>query len=239
MSSCPAAAYEYIFGEFVLSRHGVLFARDGEKQLPPKEYRVLRALLDAEGAVVSKARLFAVAWEHAAVGDESLTRCIYSLRRRLRVDSGAAYIETVYGQGYRIMVPPARSLPGRRLAVLPFSGSGFDLAGLHFRLVERFRGVPGIHVVPSALTRNTSTPEAILALTRRLAPDFYLAGTLCRDGDAVRADMELIDGKGHALLAAESLRLNRGGSDPQFERTLLACIEGMLQEAGISVPDGS
>ncbi|WP_028534901.1 winged helix-turn-helix domain-containing protein [Paludibacterium yongneupense] len=236
MSVCRVAADEYIFGEFVLSRHGVLYSRDGEKQLPPKEYRVLRALLDAEGGVVSKARLFARAWGHSDVGDESLTRCIYSLRRRLRQDALNRYIETVYGQGYRIMVAPSRSHPGRRLAVLPFSGGGVDLAGLHFRLIEHFRTVAGIDVVPSALTRDAVGPQAILALMRRLAPDFYLAGSLRRQGRHLTVNMELVDGMNHALLATESVLLLWDGHEQALDPLLAASIVAMMGEAGISEP---
>ena len=59
--------------------------------------------LASGGALMTKDRLLELAWSRGEVADESLTRCIYSLRKHLRADKG--FIKTIYGKGYRFTCP--------------------------------------------------------------------------------------------------------------------------------------
>ena len=93
------AAASLVFARWTLHGDGRLIGADADIQLPPKEGQVLRLLLASGGALMTKDRLLELAWPRGEVADESLTRCIYSLRKHLRADKG--FIKTIYGKGYR------------------------------------------------------------------------------------------------------------------------------------------
>lgn len=88
-----------VFARWTLHGDGRLTAEGMDIQLPPKEWQVLRLLLVSGGALMTKDRLLERAWPHGDVSEESLTRCIYSLRKHLKADKG--FIKTIYGRGYR------------------------------------------------------------------------------------------------------------------------------------------
>ena len=88
-----------VFARWTLHGDGRLTGVEADIQLPPKEGHVLRLLLASGGALMTKDRLLELAWPRGEVAEESLTRCIYSLRKHLRADKG--FIKTIYGKGYR------------------------------------------------------------------------------------------------------------------------------------------
>jgi len=91
----------YEFGEYRLHPPQGLY-RSGEfVALPPKELAVLCALVARRGAIVSKEQLIAEVWPHDYTSNESLTRCIYVLRRTLDADGATSLIQTVHRRGYR------------------------------------------------------------------------------------------------------------------------------------------
>ena len=92
-----------VFARWTLHGDGRLTDGDADIQLPPKEWHVLRLLLASGGTLMTKDRLLELAWPRGEVADESLTRCIYSLRKHLRADKG--FIKTIYGKGYRFTCP--------------------------------------------------------------------------------------------------------------------------------------
>lgn len=92
-----------VFARWTLHSDGRLTGGDVDIQLPPKEGHVLRLLLASDGKLMTKDRLLELAWSRGEVADESLTRCIYSLRKYLKADKGL--IKTIYGKGYRFTCP--------------------------------------------------------------------------------------------------------------------------------------
>ncbi|MFC6336383.1 transcriptional regulator [Pseudomonas sp. CCM 7891] len=94
-----------VFGRWTLHGDGRLTGDGSDIQLPPKEWQVLRLLLASAGVLVTKDHLLERAWSCRDVTEESLTRCICSLRRHLRGDKG--FIKTIYGKGYRFAGPVA------------------------------------------------------------------------------------------------------------------------------------
>ncbi|MBT2373414.1 winged helix-turn-helix domain-containing protein [Pseudomonas fluorescens] len=92
-----------IFGRWTLHGDGRLTGACADIQLPPKEWQVLRLLLASTGVLVTKDHLLERAWSSGEVTEESLTRCIYSLRKHLGDDKG--FIKTIYGRGYRFTCP--------------------------------------------------------------------------------------------------------------------------------------
>lgn len=102
----------YKFREFVLIPHQGLFRGRELIALPPKEHAVLCALVARLGAVVSKDRLIAEVWPENSASDESLTRCIYVLRRTLSPNGDQVFIQTLHRRGYRFAVPVSTSEGG-------------------------------------------------------------------------------------------------------------------------------
>ncbi|MDQ0430943.1 winged helix-turn-helix domain-containing protein [Pantoea agglomerans] len=94
----------YIFGQYTLKHGQTLYYDEKIVNLPPKELKVLRLLLDHEGEVVNKETILMEVWRSDQVSDESLTRCVYVLRKILRESTSTKYIETVYGKGYRFVM---------------------------------------------------------------------------------------------------------------------------------------
>ncbi|WDU63550.1 winged helix-turn-helix domain-containing protein [Pseudomonas poae] len=92
-----------VFARWTLHGDGRLTSENSDVQLPPKEWHVLRLLLACGGTLMTKDRLLELAWPQGEASEESLTRCIYSLRKYLGADK--VFIKTIYGQGYRFTCP--------------------------------------------------------------------------------------------------------------------------------------
>ncbi|MEO1162094.1 MAG: winged helix-turn-helix domain-containing protein, partial [Pseudomonadota bacterium] len=76
------------------------------RRLSPRAMGALLLLVEAGGAVVGRADLINTIWPDVTVADESLTTAISELRRALDDRHGPQQvIQTVYGGGYRLMVP--------------------------------------------------------------------------------------------------------------------------------------
>lgn len=87
-------------------------ARDGEPvPLTPTEFRLLEHLLAHAGMVLSHAQLLSAVWGFAySDATELLKPTISRLRQKIEEDpSDPEIIETVYGVGYRLVLPTAAS----------------------------------------------------------------------------------------------------------------------------------
>jgi DNA-binding winged helix-turn-helix (wHTH) protein/tetratricopeptide (TPR) repeat protein len=79
-----------------------------EVTLEPRGMQVLVALLDADGAIVSRDELVASCWSGRIVGDDSISSVVYRLRRDLKEAAAEALrIETVTKVGFRLIVEGA------------------------------------------------------------------------------------------------------------------------------------
>ncbi|WP_380178173.1 winged helix-turn-helix domain-containing protein [Kalamiella sp. sgz302252] len=90
----------FCFDDYVLIRNEIL--RKGEEviKLPPKELQMLTVLVENAGKLITKDKLVNDIWKGGDVSDESLARCICSLRRRLGEKKDNIFITTLYGKGY-------------------------------------------------------------------------------------------------------------------------------------------
>lgn len=68
----------------------------------PRVMRVMLALADAAGAVLSREDLTRICWDSLIVGDEAINRAIFELRRIARTVGGEFEIETIPRVGYRL-----------------------------------------------------------------------------------------------------------------------------------------
>ena len=103
---------------------GVVTGPGSREKLDPKVMDVLVMLAEHAGRVVMREDMLARLWPQSVVTDESLSRCIYELRRQLSLAGGderyKAMLETVPKRGYRLnaqvlpLVPDAVEAPARR-----------------------------------------------------------------------------------------------------------------------------
>jgi DNA-binding winged helix-turn-helix (wHTH) protein len=93
------------FGEFRVDLDNEQLCRGPDViALPPKEFMLLRCLLDRSGQLVSKTQLFTTVWPDTAVVDAVLTVAIGTLRKALGDDPRTPrFIETVHRRGYRFI----------------------------------------------------------------------------------------------------------------------------------------
>ncbi|NDL61530.1 winged helix-turn-helix domain-containing protein [Acerihabitans arboris] len=209
---------QYTFGDFILNSTRVLFHKDRQISISPKELGVLILLLESAGEVVSKDRLIDEVWSGGNVGEESLTRCIYVLRRILQEGKQDRFIDTVYGKGYRFALPVTRVTPRERFAtancifaVLPFNLAGhLDVLELHDGLVQEMTGYAamGLHVLPSSLTLNCRTLQSTLELMEKIKPDYYLTGYQLTQASGPSLRVELMRAQDHQVLHREAIRLD-------------------------------
>jgi len=82
---------------------GQVMNSEGEAvRLGPVNMKVLAALVDHAGHVVTRSELFEVVWGNQVVGEDALTRCISDIRAELKKLSGREdLIETLPKRGYR------------------------------------------------------------------------------------------------------------------------------------------
>lgn len=84
----------------------------GAHQIEPRVMRVLLALAERPGGVVTRQELLDGVWADAIVGEEILTRAVSELRRVFSDDARRpAYIETIRQHGYRLIVPVVPAEP--------------------------------------------------------------------------------------------------------------------------------
>jgi DNA-binding winged helix-turn-helix (wHTH) protein len=201
----------FVFDHWLLQSDGTLM-RDGQGiHVPPKELHVLRLLLASAGTVISKDYLLDSVWPDTDAAEESLTRCIYALRKLLKENKN--FISTVYGQGFRFTCPVvALDLPcqefavTRSLAVLPFRGmdetDALDLQDAMIRQLTTTFG-EAVHVIPSSLMATYDQPINARLLVEQLAADYYVSGRCIRAGK--QWSIELIRGRDHSLLHGQML----------------------------------
>jgi len=91
--------HQYRFGEFLLDTDGFLRRNGEEVPLRPKAFDVLRCLVLHHGKLVTKNELVAAAWPDTAVTDNSLSQCLFEIRRALD-DDAQTIIRTVARRGY-------------------------------------------------------------------------------------------------------------------------------------------
>jgi len=97
----------YNFGELVVnfSRHQV-YVGDQKLDLTPKEFLLLKSLINANGRVLSRDQLLDQIWGHDYYG-ESRTVDVHIRRLRMKLLQCASIVETVKGFGYRIKLDNA------------------------------------------------------------------------------------------------------------------------------------
>lgn len=249
MSCLPTESQycQYIFGDFLLRVDGVLLHKNKELHIPPKELSVFIMLLKAGGKVVTKEEIFETVWHRNAASDESLTRCIYALRKILREDRHCRLIETVYGKGYRFKAQVAvvcNNEPTEvttSVALFPFATDTLiDENLLHHGLIQSLSRYSclGLNVLPASATQDCRNFEAVNHLIAQLQPDFYITGKAITSGDNIRVFIELVRSKDHRLIEHHSLDYEKGSQFSVISTRIINLIVDKLPHINLSKDTG-
>ncbi len=105
-SSRDLSGRTFTFGNLHLETDGTLTRGDEVIHLPPKELAALKLLLAHAGQIVTHQQLKKELWGDVHVTDDSVPKCLSSLREALAPDD---CIQTVYKRGYRLSTEVYRS----------------------------------------------------------------------------------------------------------------------------------
>ncbi len=113
----------FTFGNLQLHRDGMLSRGNTIVHLPPKELAALNLLLAHAGQILTHPQLKKALWPDVHVTDDSVSKCMSSLRELLAPDD---CIQTVYKRGYRLFtevrkVAASGAEERPRLVIMPFS----------------------------------------------------------------------------------------------------------------------
>jgi DNA-binding winged helix-turn-helix (wHTH) protein/tetratricopeptide (TPR) repeat protein len=200
-SSLNVPEEECAFGAFRLESDGTLLHGEDVIHLPPKELAALRLLVAHAGQIVPPLQLKQALWGELNANEETLPKCISSLRARLEPD---VMIQTIYKRGYRFTAEvrsPSCSVaaPLLRLAILPFA-TGFTVPEhLGFAIAEdtiaRLSNArrPQLSILPrdSAFSLAEHGRTA-LEVGRALQADLVLSGTLSALAGHFRLRAEMV-----------------------------------------------
>jgi len=222
-----SSSRSFAFGRWILQGDGLLLHDGKGLHLPPKELHVLRILLGAAGSLVPKDWLLDQVWPNCDVAEESLTRCIYALRKLLGREND--YIKTVYGKGYRFAgeVEERAALPSSpssvpSLLVLPVLAK-VEACGLEMQreVVHQLAVAFGesLCVMPAGLTAFAQASDDCLSIVERMMPDYYLCVHCIAGAGCWALAVELVRGRNHALLHSETL-VPSGGREEALQRLI-------------------
>src|SRR5258708_30783791 len=89
-----------------IARHS-LRAADREVALRPKNFELLRYLVENPDRLVTKEELLKAIWPNVTVTDQVLTHCVGEVREAIG-DGDQAIIKTIPRRGYRFVAPVVR-----------------------------------------------------------------------------------------------------------------------------------
>jgi len=107
-SERPYSGQELCWGPLSLDAQAALVRIDGDElTLTSKEYQLLEWFLRHPGRLASRVQLLDRLWSvDADAGEETVKTHLNNLRRKLRSAGAPDPIETVHGQGYRLLPAP-------------------------------------------------------------------------------------------------------------------------------------
>jgi TolB-like protein len=224
------AGQRFAFGPFLFDGvRGLLLRHGSPIAVGNRGLALLRALLEADGNVVTKSELMDAAWPDTTIEESNLTVQIAQLRKFLGVSSnGDEWIVTVPRVGYRFLgsrradnrteAPEQQATPAPfgskpSIAVLPFNNISSDpeqeyfAEGLSEDLITDLSKVPGLMVI----ARNSSfaykeRPLDVRLIARELGVRYVIEGSVRRAATRVRITAQLIDATDNSHLWADPLR---------------------------------
>ncbi len=215
---------ELSFGPFRLDTAKRTLVRDGRPvRVGSRALDILCALAAVRGELVSKDALMAAVWPGQIVEENVIQVQVSALRKALdEKRTGANYIVTVPGRGYRLVdLAPAQASGGefatprlptedRSIAVLPFQNLSSDPEQEYFAdgMVEDIiAGLSRISWLP-VIARNSSfvykgKTTDVKQIGRDLGVRYLLEGSLRKIGARIRVTVQLIDAESGTHLWVE------------------------------------
>jgi TolB-like protein len=213
------------FGPFELDRATGELRKDAVKlHLQDKPLRVLEALVERPGALVTREELRKRLWSDDTFVDfdNSLNNAINRLRAVLDDEPGSPrFVETVGRRGYRFVAQasteagpaghvdsrPAARPPRTRLVVLPFRILRSDAETDFLASSLPDASAPSLSGLESLLVRSTvaaarfaSEAPDLRAIAEALDVNVVLVGSILRAGDRLRITTQLVEAPGGALV---------------------------------------
>lgn len=203
------------FGPFLIDLATGDLSRDGKPvAIGQKGGLLLAALAAAEGRAVSKAELMERGWPGLAVEEGNLTVQIAALRKALGLrGDGAEWIVTIPRLGYRLALDRAIAEGDPHppsVAVLPFVNLGAGVEQDYFAdgvaaeiitALARFRSFSVVSRSSSFVYKGKAVDSRQAAA--ELGVRYVLEGSIRRDGERLRLDVQLVDGVTAGHLWAE------------------------------------
>ena len=253
------------FGDFVLDRADErLHGPGGPVKIGHKAYRVLVALIEQEGRLLTKGALFSDVWDGTIVSESALTSVIKELRRALGDESRTPrYIESVYGRGYRFLPPvltaadenqPARfktqpqATPAARPSVQPplVLVSRFDDSAIHERFPhcaaqlreEVLSGIARFREI-----QLVAEGESAASMALEVGRGYRLSATLLPNGDGVKVVARVSSLENARVIWAENLPLPENGTVTGVEklvrRIVGSALPAMDHDIDLGLPEAS
>ncbi|WP_299690020.1 winged helix-turn-helix domain-containing protein [uncultured Tateyamaria sp.] len=186
----------------------VVRSGDAERKLTRQPLGILRALVDADGDIVTKDQLVEQVWGGRIITDATLSTAMKEARRATG-DTGTAQriIETVHGVGFRLAVPTERDpspsdirdekpailvLPFRSLSAAPEDAPIAD--GFSEEITSnltRFRNLRVLSHLTAIHLQTSDTDQTALADTYGI--DFVVEGSLRRASERLRVTVQVSD----------------------------------------------
>ena len=233
----PVAGYTLGGGRFVLHRRERRLLRDGVPvELGSRAVEVLLALIEADGALLTKGALLDHVWPGVVVEENNLQVQVSALRRALGPE-GRDWIATVPGRGYRftgplaalagedvasvppvVRLPEAAEQPPLSIMVLPFAGRGGDPAQDWFAdavtdslTTDLARSLPPGSAVVAQITTDTykDHPADARAIGRAQGVRYVVEGSVLLADDQVRVNAQLVAAETGVHLWADRFDMQR------------------------------
>lgn len=211
------SAASFRFGDFLFDgRSHRLVRGDGLVHLKPKEWELLRHLIEHRDRVVTKAELIEALWPRQTISEANLTQTVYRVRQAL-CDSaqGARWIQTVARLGYRFageveaVESDGRDAAAVAVAVIPFVDSfqpdrpsDWSL-GLTEATIRVLAENPELEVRPlSAVMYVDSSADGVVEASRPLKVDVLVSGEISDTAGTRKVVGHALDARTGALRAS-------------------------------------
>ena len=197
---------------------------------------VLLYLAAHPSRLISREELLNQFWPRA-VNDESLTRCISTIRKLLGdVREPPQYIETLWGRGYRLIAEVGKAgvttdSSIERIAVLPISARDdveWAAAALTDQLISTVAKIEGIAVLGRGSVSSFSATSDPMEIGRRLKVDAVLQSDWSRSGEYAGLRSVLVSTRDGSVLWTYQVDALQTASDEETIRELAAAIAARL-----------
>lgn len=182
---------------------GELRKRGQRVRLQEKPFQVLAALLQRPGEVVTKDELKTLVWPDTTVELElALPAAVTKIRRALGDSAGSPrFVETLPRRGYRFLPPhEIQAAPLKAIAVLPFRNLSTDpdqeyfSDGLTDALITELAKIGALKVISrTSVMQYKGATKTAPEIAAELDVNAIVEGSVQRDGDQIRVNVQLID----------------------------------------------